>query len=68
MDKPGKSPDLYHTCYALSGLSLVQNSLFGEKPVVLGLNENLLLPINPTLNVVTGKAEAMMKWFQDQQL
>ncbi len=26
-DKPSKSPDLYHTCYCLSGLSIAQHSL-----------------------------------------
>ncbi|CAH8845609.1 unnamed protein product [Trichobilharzia szidati] len=26
IDKPGKNPDPYHTCYALSGLSLAQHS------------------------------------------
>ncbi|GAC97897.1 farnesyltransferase beta subunit [Pseudozyma hubeiensis SY62] len=26
-DKPGKSPDAYHTCYNLSGLSLAQHSV-----------------------------------------
>ncbi|PFH34417.1 prenyltransferase and squalene oxidase repeat-containing protein [Besnoitia besnoiti] len=26
-DKPGKSADLYHTCYALSGLSVAQHAL-----------------------------------------
>ncbi|PVU96651.1 hypothetical protein BB561_001045 [Smittium simulii] len=26
-DKPGKSPDYYHTCYCLSGLSLAQNGV-----------------------------------------
>ncbi|XP_065188946.1 protein farnesyltransferase subunit beta-like [Sycon ciliatum] len=25
VDKPGKRPDFYHTCYALSGLSIAQN-------------------------------------------
>ncbi|KAI7899408.1 terpenoid cyclases/protein prenyltransferase alpha-alpha toroid [Cokeromyces recurvatus] len=27
IDKPGKSPDFYHTCYCLSGLSIAQHSI-----------------------------------------
>eukprot|EP01053_Blabericola_migrator_P007333 Blabericola_migrator_1__7332@NODE_372_length_9256_cov_73_169986_g297_i0_p2_GENE_NODE_372_length_9256_cov_73_169986_g297_i0NODE_372_length_9256_cov_73_169986_g297_i0_p2_ORF_typecomplete_len465_score76_95Prenyltrans/PF00432_21/3_3e07Prenyltrans/PF00432_21/4_9e08Prenyltrans/PF00432_21/2_4e12Prenyltrans/PF00432_21/5_9e10Prenyltrans/PF00432_21/1_1e07SQHop_cyclase_N/PF13249_6/1_6e05SQHop_cyclase_N/PF13249_6/3_5SQHop_cyclase_N/PF13249_6/5_6e02SQHop_cyclase_N/PF13249_6/1_8e03TED_complement/PF07678_14/0_ len=29
-DKPGKSPDYYHTCYALSGLSIVRHWGYAE--------------------------------------
>ncbi len=67
IDKPGKSPDLYHTCYALSGLSVVQNNLGGLEPTVLGVAENLLLPINPVFNVIAGRAEAMMQWFRESR-
>lgn len=42
-DKPGKSADLYHTCYCLSGLSVAQNSTtLGNSPI-LGREENLLV-------------------------
>lgn len=27
LDKPGKGPDFYHTCYCLSGLSVAQHSI-----------------------------------------
>ena len=30
IDKPGRSADPYHSCYALSGLSLAQHFLFGK--------------------------------------
>lgn len=65
-DKPGKSPDLYHTCYALSGASAAQHApdFASGTPTVLGLPQNLLLPIDPVLNVIAGKGEAMREWFQ----
>lgn len=40
--------DLYHTCYALSGLSIAQNGL--EK-VVIGDEANLIEDVNPSFNV-----------------
>ncbi|KEP60615.1 UNVERIFIED_CONTAM: prenyltransferase and squalene oxidase repeat-containing protein [Hammondia hammondi] len=58
-DKPGKAADLYHTCYALSGLSVAQHNLLsgtssassstsvlaGEQPKVFtsGLEEGCLV-------------------------
>lgn len=66
VDKPGKSPDLYHTCYALSGLSAAQNGVAGvSEVVVFGRPSNLLCPIDPVLNVLVGKGDWMRKWFQE---
>lgn len=43
-DKPGKNPDFYHSCYALSGLSALQFSTNSEssKFIVGDQDENLL--------------------------
>ncbi|KAL0207054.1 hypothetical protein P9112_012765 [Eukaryota sp. TZLM1-RC] len=49
-DKPGKPVDFYHTCYALSGLSLT------------GLCE--LDEVNPVYNVVRSKAEFALEHFK----
>lgn len=47
-----RPPDLYHTCYALSGVSLAQHSEIDGKPLVVGdPNENELVPTHPLQNV-----------------
>lgn len=56
-DKPGKSRDFYHTCYALSGLSVSQHIWSDDVSLlmpraVLGPYSNLLEPIHPLFNVV----------------
>ncbi|XP_021811003.1 protein farnesyltransferase subunit beta-like isoform X1 [Prunus avium] len=56
-DKPGKSRDFYHTCYALSGLSVSQHIWSDDESLlmpraVLGTYSNLLEPIHPLFNVV----------------
>lgn len=42
-DKPGKSRDYYHTCYALSGLAIAQYNKYPHTPTVLGPSTNLLV-------------------------
>eukprot|EP01087_Luapelamoeba_hula_P007838 TRINITY_DN1925_c0_g1_i1.p1 TRINITY_DN1925_c0_g1~~TRINITY_DN1925_c0_g1_i1.p1 ORF type:complete len:308 (-),score=33.50 TRINITY_DN1925_c0_g1_i1:99-1022(-) len=45
-DKPSRSRDFYHTCYALSGLSIAQNNNDQTHgPTILGGAQNLLEPI-----------------------
>lgn len=46
-----RPPDLYHTCYTLSGVSVAQHSEIGAEPFVIGdfLN-NELLPTHPLYN------------------
>nr|CAH8845586.1 unnamed protein product [Trichobilharzia regenti] len=48
IDKPGKHPDPYHTCYALSGLSLAQHSPrqhnHGPSPRDKSKSDNLSYP------------------------
>lgn len=41
-DKPGKTRDLYHTCYSLSGLSISQHNK-NSPPTILGNPNNLLV-------------------------
>ena len=65
-DKPGASRDYYHSCYALSGLSLAQNCSFGSsnlselKNVLVGVS---LEPINPLFNVCHKKVERCQHFF-----
>ncbi|MFH4975709.1 hypothetical protein AB6A40_002418 [Gnathostoma spinigerum] len=49
VDKPGKMSDLYHTCYALSGLSIAQ-SCCGEDNLVGG-SHNQLARISPVYSI-----------------
>ena len=43
VDKPGKTRDFYHTCYALSGLSVAQHPPAGADPILVGGEVNLLV-------------------------
>jgi protein farnesyltransferase subunit beta len=63
IDKPGKSADLYHTCYALSGLSLAQHNL-ADADSVLGSANNLLRVVDPVYNVSGEKAKRMIDYFK----
>ena len=66
IDKPGKHPDLYHTCYALSGLSLSQNNY--QEPTLIGGNEkNLLNKTNPVYNVICEMIEKMEQYFKQKK-
>lgn len=58
-DKPDKSKDMYHTCYALSGLSIAQ--VYTPDNIVGG-SGNLLAPTSPVYNV-TLKAEKFAREF-----
>ncbi|RKP04312.1 hypothetical protein CXG81DRAFT_8477 [Caulochytrium protostelioides] len=65
IDKPGKTPDFYHTCYALSGLSAAQHryrrtgpgatTTWSARPApasqILGGPGNLLQPTHPVFNL-----------------
>ena len=52
-DKPGMTPDFYHTCYALSGCSIMQNA--DITLCVFGKSTNLLSETHPILNVTVDK-------------
>ncbi|GAB0100478.1 Protein farnesyltransferase subunit beta [Sergentomyia squamirostris] len=51
IDKPNKHADVYHTCYALSGLSIAQHSEFTLEPRVIGHYANELLLTHPVHNI-----------------
>ena len=53
-DKPGKKEDLYHTCYCLSGLSLIADGSLD------------LLEIDPVFNVGIGKSDLMWQYFANK--
>ncbi|KZC10550.1 PREDICTED: protein farnesyltransferase subunit beta [Dufourea novaeangliae] len=60
-DKPERNPDMYHTCYALSGLSIAQNS---PKPLIIGSqNTNLVNITHPVYNLVLSCAVNALKYF-----
>lgn len=47
-----RPPDLYHSCYTLSGVSIAQHSEVGADPEIIGDEEtNELLPTHPLYNV-----------------
>mmetsp|Transcript_13453 Transcript_13453/g.25930 ORF Transcript_13453/g.25930 Transcript_13453/m.25930 type:complete len:425 (-) Transcript_13453:170-1444(-) len=60
-DKPSKHRDQYHTCYALSGLSVAQVS--GTK--IWGTMENKLVETDPVYNVQKSKLQRAMARFAD---
>lgn len=65
-DKPGKSRDFYHTCYALSGLSIAQHN---EKSVtILGCSENLLECTHPVYNICVNKITKALIYFSQERL
>jgi protein farnesyltransferase subunit beta len=65
-DKPGKSRDYYHTCYALSGLSIAQNNPNG-KVTTIGPLENQLRPINPIIGICSDKCQMVLKYFGNRE-
>ena len=71
-DKPGKSPDFYHSCYCLSGLSLCQNQYqflsdsTSEVDFVPILAEdgNRLKATHPIHNIGLDRAARIKHWFR----
>jgi len=61
-DKPEKHRDQYHTCYALSGLSLAQEG----GSVLWGDPQNLLKATDPVYNVQADKLQAARDYFAAQ--
>ena len=63
-DKPNKYRDFYHTCYALSGLSVAQwGPRPSEIPVVVGDQGNLLKPTSCIYNIRHDKLQAATQHF-----
>jgi len=63
IDKPDKPPDIYHTCYTLSGLSLAQHAVKNDT-CVIGLPENMLNKNNPIYNIEEMCLEKALQYFK----
>merc|ERR1712232_1461216 len=61
-DKPGKSPDFYHTCYALSGVAASQYGSDGDS-VMVGEGSASLERIDVFYNVLLEKSERKCAYF-----
>ncbi|KAK0411904.1 hypothetical protein QR680_005909 [Steinernema hermaphroditum] len=61
-DKPDKSRDLYHTCYALSGLSIAQDYATADDPNV-GDGQNRLNRVNAVFNVCVAEEQRAKEYF-----
>ncbi|XP_065178134.1 protein farnesyltransferase subunit beta-like [Sycon ciliatum] len=74
IDKPTKRRDFYHSCYTLSGISVLQYFPWNEEenqsaePRVFGASSNLLEPTHPLLNIRLDRAAAAMLHFQTPSL
>jgi protein farnesyltransferase subunit beta len=67
-DKPGRSRDFYHTCYALSGLSVAASAALSEaswsaEAAVPPEWLSQLQLTNPLYNIVASKAEHAIAYF-----
>ncbi|XP_026822060.1 protein farnesyltransferase subunit beta [Rhopalosiphum maidis] len=62
IDKPGKPPDVYHTCYVLSGLSIAQHAVENSS-CVIGKPENILNKNNPIYNIEESCLQKALKYF-----
>ncbi|GIQ82783.1 protein farnesyltransferase subunit beta, partial [Kipferlia bialata] len=69
-DKPGCSPDVYHTCYGLSGMCFSQggDTAWGGKTLMSGVSLSDVLPVSdPRFNCGAGKPDAMAARFIAQR-
>lgn len=66
-DKPGKSRDFYHSCYALSGLSLAQHSTDrSAPPQVYGDVGNVVRNTSALFNIGPEKLARALNFFRSQ--
>lgn len=63
IDKPGKPPDVYHTCYVLSGLSLAQHAV-KSNDCVIGNPDNILNENNPVYNIEVTSLNKALDYFR----
>lgn len=63
IDKPGKKRDFYHSCYALSGLSVAQNGPQSRR--VIGHDGNRVKPVHPIFNVTLSAFEFTRHYYED---
>ena len=64
--KFNKFRDFYHTCYALSGLSIAQNGVGTQSdtgPVVYNDAKDTIMPTDPIYNVRQDKLDAAKAYF-----
>ena len=68
-DKPDRPRDFYHTCYALSGLSLAQHGWHGrqQQEQVVGPAANLVPAVDPCYNVSAIKVRQARRFFGTNQ-
>ncbi|KAF2358264.1 PFTB repeat [Trinorchestia longiramus] len=68
IDKPGKSPDFYHTCYTLSGLSVAQHFCYGNtsRCTVVGDASNEVALTHPLYNVGMSAVLSANQFFKRQ--
>ncbi|UYV66895.1 FNTB [Cordylochernes scorpioides] len=66
-DKLQNSWDLYHTCYALSGLAVAQHCMSKKVPF-LGNEHNLLNPTHPIYNIGMKEAFEAVAYFKSLPL
>jgi len=67
-DKPGKNRDFYHSCYALSGLSIAQHGLYGTAVTntngrLYGATDNLLKRTSCVFNIGCDRLVKSMSYF-----
>lgn len=58
-----RPPDLYHTCYTLSGLSIAQHLEPNEIVQVIGDDENELKVTHPIFNVPPAASHGALMFF-----
>ncbi|XP_045124654.1 protein farnesyltransferase subunit beta-like isoform X4 [Portunus trituberculatus] len=67
IDKPGKGPDFYHTCYTLSGMSVAQHftTTAIHKKCIVGHPSNELVPVHALYNVGVEAAVMASQYFNN---
>lgn len=65
-DKPSARPDIYHTCYALSGLSISQHQPSGTIFDIGDRHINILGPTNPLMNVTPHSLQHCLTYFENK--
>lgn len=67
-DKPETVPDFYHTCYALSGLSISQHEPSGHIFDLGSQQINILVPIHPVFNLTLDRLKFCFQYFKNKRI
>lgn len=67
-DKPGAAPDFYHTCYALSGLSLSQHQPDGRILDIGSKLTNIVGVTHPLFNLTTQNLNDCFEYFRSRRI